>query len=399
VTVFDGTAPTLDGVPEDDTVECDAIPCAADVTAYDNCDGISLHYTEVRNDGDCPYRYTLTRTWTATDACGHPYSESQILTVVDTHSPVFNGIEPTPINDFECVYETRPVEQDFSSSFTENCGTYTVDFDYTTAVGSCDGNYYLHYVWFVEDQCGNNDTVEVTHQVIDTTAPVCDVVPAESYECVDNLAVQPYDIVPTPYCDDACENTHILGALTTNEVVNIECAGTYQIHRVWELTDDCGNRGITEHYVTVTDSTNPEFNEICPSSVTVECDSVPEAAVLTARDDCDADVPVTYIEERTEWTPACNNHYTLTRTWTAVDDCNHQISCVQVITVEDTTAPVITGVPEDYSGSCEDIPCPEKACATDNCDGLDFSFTETIANVECPNEYDLVRTWVATDDC
>ena len=77
-----------------------------------------------------------------------------------------------------------------------------------------------------------------------------------------------------------------------------------------------------------------------PLDVTVECDAVPAPAILTATDNCDGDVPVEFKERRIDG--PCPDSYTLTRTWTATDDCGNSTSCSQTITVEDITPPAIT---------------------------------------------------------
>ncbi|MBK7342547.1 MAG: hypothetical protein IPJ06_05230 [Saprospiraceae bacterium] len=46
--------------------------------------------------------------------------------------------------------------------------------------------------------------------------------------------------------------------------------------------------------------------------ITVECDAVPVAEVVTAHDNCDLDVDVTYNEVKTDG--SCPDYYTLTRT-------------------------------------------------------------------------------------
>jgi hypothetical protein len=68
ITVTDNEFPVLTGVPSNVTVECNAVPVAITVTATDNCSTSAVTYSEVRTDGDCPNRYTLTRTWSTTDA-------------------------------------------------------------------------------------------------------------------------------------------------------------------------------------------------------------------------------------------------------------------------------------------------------------------------------------------
>ncbi|RIK68138.1 MAG: hypothetical protein DCC65_04775 [Planctomycetota bacterium] len=61
----------------------------------------------------------------------------------------------------------------------------------------------------------------------------------------------------------------------------------------------------------------------------------------SATDNCTEQPNVTYSDEITEG--ECAPEYTITRTWTATDDCGNTSTCVQTITVVDTTAPVISG--------------------------------------------------------
>ncbi len=84
VSIADTTAPTLSGVPTNGTVGCDAVPPPANPTATDNCDpSPSIAFNEAATGGACP-GFTLTRTWTATDACGNSTAATQVITVLDT---------------------------------------------------------------------------------------------------------------------------------------------------------------------------------------------------------------------------------------------------------------------------------------------------------------------------
>jgi hypothetical protein len=117
------------------------------------------------------------------------------------------------------------------------------------------------------------------------------------------------------------------------------CAGNYTITRTWTATDDCNNTISHTQIITVEDTTAPVWAQAMPANVTVQCNAIPAVpAVITATDNCDTDVTIAFNETTTPG--SCAGNYTITRTWTATDDCNNTISHTQIITVEDTTAPV-----------------------------------------------------------
>ncbi|MBI4719715.1 MAG: hypothetical protein HY770_00460, partial [Chitinivibrionia bacterium] len=135
----------------------------------------------------------------------------------------------------------------------------------------------------------------------------------------------------------------------------------------------------------------------CPSElVNVQCmDDVPAPANVTAWDYCDADVDIVFNEVDDGQT--CPK--TITRTWTATDDCDNTASCSQTIIIDDTTDPVLSGCPVDVTVQCiGNVPAPANVTATDNCDG---SIKPVLVEVDdgktCPKV--ITRTWTATDAC
>jgi large repetitive protein len=69
--------------------ECSAVPAPAVLTATDNCSAAGVIYSEVEESGECDGEYTLIRTWIATDACGNSASLVQTVNVYDNTAPVF----------------------------------------------------------------------------------------------------------------------------------------------------------------------------------------------------------------------------------------------------------------------------------------------------------------------
>src|SRR5690606_31285136 len=73
VTVNDVTAPVLSPIPANDTLEaCDLIPVPANITASDVCDAnVDISYKQDTITFVNAYRYTIRRTWKATDDSGN----------------------------------------------------------------------------------------------------------------------------------------------------------------------------------------------------------------------------------------------------------------------------------------------------------------------------------------
>jgi hypothetical protein len=133
----------------------------------------------------------------------------------------------------------------------------------------------------------------------------------------------------------------------------------------------------------------------CPADLEVECgDSTHPDDTGYPTVTGDPEPTVTYEDEITE--QECG--YIITRTWTAENDCGIA-TCVQVITVVDTTPPAFNEeLPADAEYEClDEVPAAAELTATDNCDGdVDVNFEETVEG-ECPTI--ITRTWTAVDAC
>jgi hypothetical protein len=380
ITVQDTQAPVLSAAPANVTVECDAVPTAATLTATDNCDAPVVTYNETRTNGNSPSNYTLTRTWTATDACGNTSSKTQVITVRDTQVPVLSA---APAN---VTVECDAVPAAATLTATDNCDAApVVTYNESRTNGNCPSNYILTRTWTATDASGNTSGKTQVITVQDTKAPVLSAAPANvTVEC---------DAVPAAATLTATDNCDAPVVTYAEVRTNGNCPSNYTLTRTWTATDACGNTSSKTQVITVQDTQAPVLSA-APVNVTVECDAVPVAATLTATDNCNTPV-VTYAQVRTNGNSPSN--YTLTRTWTATDACGNASSKTQVITVQDTQAPVISAAPANVTVECNEVPAAAILTATDNCNTPVVVYSEVRTNGNCPSNYILTRTWTATD--
>ena len=94
VDVTDDTAPLLQDLPNDYTLNCpvelEELDALTTVFATDDCSTASLTMTETFINGDCPSEFTRIRTFTATDGCGLTSQHTQTVEVIDVVDPVLN---------------------------------------------------------------------------------------------------------------------------------------------------------------------------------------------------------------------------------------------------------------------------------------------------------------------
>jgi hypothetical protein len=374
--VVDTTAPVFTSVAEDMTVNCDQIPAAADMTASDNCSGVNITMNEQMSEG-CPY--TITRTWTAMDECGNSTNYVQVLTVIDEVAPVIMNV-PMGIT-VECGDEAAAAEGVYA---IDNCDS-DVELTYSEVPGSGFCTHYMVRTWTAVDNCGNTTTATQTITYIDTTAPVFEGEDSElTLEC--NMQASIVAPIATDVCDTEVDVTM---EMTSTPGV---CENNWTEVYTWTATDDCGNTAVRTMTINYVDTTAPTFDFV-PANATVECDAVPAVEMAIATDNCDDEVTVSVEETSTEGCP-----YTITRTFTAVDNCGNMSQASQVLTVVDTTNPVLVGVPSDVTILCTDSLPAYEVSAYDNCDlNVLVTMSQSTEYFSCGHA--VTRTWTATDAC
>jgi hypothetical protein len=455
VMVKDEEAPVADQDAEagDATVECDDADGLAEALAFaptftDNCDATTpaVLTSDVSTKGTDPdecdfYTYTITRKWTATDACGNVSDEYvQVITVEDTEKPVADQTAGAGDVTLECDDASGlTAALAFAPTFTDNCDATTpavLTSDVSTKGTDPDNcNFYTYTItrkWTATDACGNvSDEYTQVITVEDTEKPVADQTAGAgdvTLEC-DDASGLTAALAFAPTFTDNCDATTpavLTSDVSTKGTDPDNCNFyTYTITRKWTATDACGN--VSDEYVqviTVEDTEKPVADQTAGAGdVTLECD---DASGLTAAlafaptftDNCDATTPAVLTSDvSTKGTDPdeCDFYtYTITRKWTATDACgNVSDEYVQVITVEDTEKPVAdqTAGAGDVTLECDDASGLTAALAfaptfTDNCDATTPAVLTSDVSTKGtdPDEcdfytYTITRKWTATDAC
>ncbi|OBQ51805.1 hypothetical protein VQ01_15120 [Tamlana sp. s12] len=389
-TIEDTTAPSITDTASDITYEClSDVPVVGSLTATDQCSGlITTTGVDVVDDTN-PCHVIIKRTWTFTDDCSNTSSTTQTITVTDTTAPVLD----LPVNvTAECSDNLSPIIFGTATA-TDNCDPAPgVTYNDVKTNGPCSGTYTITRTWTATDSCGNTVSANQIISTSDTTAPTFD----QSVLPID--VVVECDNVPAAEVLTASDNCGNASVSVSDRRINGSCPSNYIIERTYTATDECGLTNTHIQTITVQDTKGPVFVEALPATtLRVECDAVPIPETLTATDICGS-ATVTVNDVRTNG--YCKYNYSITRTWTAKDECGLTTTHTQIITVEDTKAPLfVESLPTDITVECDAIPFPENLTATDNCGNATVSVSDVKIIDNCANNYVIERTYTAKDEC
>ncbi len=375
ITRVDTTPPVFGPMPADIEAECGAVPEPAEVVAFDNCSEVNITFTQTTSSGGCP---NIFRTWVATDACGNSVSHTQTIYVDDTEPPVISGIPPN--TNASCNALPPLPDPEVSDNCDDEVEVALVE----TVVGS--GCFFtIIRTWIATDNCGNTAVVSQSITVEDTEAPVfVNVPPFQTVDC------SVLDAMPLPDVIDDCGDQL---SITFEDVID-GSGCNYTINRTYTAMDLCGNVAQASTIIQVEDNTPPMIYGVGPNAM-VQCGSIPDPNNAYAVDQCGGqallEVSDTVIGE------GCS--YIINRSYTATDECGNMMTLTQLIYVNDTSAPVLLGVPENLVLDCgSEVPPAPQVGAVDHCDGVvSVSFNEFTEFNGCAEV--VTRVWSAVDQC
>ena len=271
------------------TVSCPALVPTAfpdQYTAYDECNDeeAGVVFKEVRTNGACPNKYTLTRTWTATDGCGNTAQYTQVINVNDTEPPHFNST-PNHMNLVSCASEI-PAPPHLTAE--DNCydlsALPTVTLKEVISDQQCANKFKLTRTWTATDACGNTATVSQIFVVLDVSRPVFEGAqpPLLNVSCEKDI--------PEPPTQTATDNCGANVTIAYSETkTNVQCANRFTLTRKWIASDACGNTASRTQTIIVYDDEAPKLTAISATPVVLWPPNHKMRDVMinyTATDDC-----------------------------------------------------------------------------------------------------------------
>ncbi len=425
ITVDDLTPPIISGVPSSQTYSCASeVPVGrtTSVTVSDNCTGlVTVTVTDVTTAGNCANKYTITRRWIATDICGNTTSATQTITVEDLMPPVITGVPAS--QTYSCA-ALVPVGQTASVTATDNCsGLVTVTVTDLTTAGSCANRYTITRRWTATDACGNTSSATQIITVNDQTPPsiLGSIQLIQIEGCSEAALPAPVTSVAALEglglnISDGCSPDASL-TVTSRVVSSGSCP--IVVSRIYTITDPCGNSSSYTQIFNIGDNTLPVVSgtiqtvsiEGCSAaSAPSPVNSVAELEAL-GLDIADGCTPDNSLSVSSSQTQAGSCPLVITRTYTITDICGNSANAVQIINIDDNTAPLVTGTLSTTvieGCSVGDVPAPVTTVAaletmglviTDACtsDGnLVVSSTQTTSGT-CPIV--VTRVYRITDAC
>jgi ethanolamine utilization microcompartment shell protein EutS len=342
----DNTPPTFTGSYANISLGCNpANPSGSlgTATATDACGAVTITSSDglvVSNVCD----RSLTRTFTARDACNNTATTSRTVTWTDDNTPpTFTG---SSANVALGCNPSNPSGSLGTATATDACGTVTItSSDGAIVTTGC--NRSLTRTFTARDACTNTST---TSQIVTWTVDVTPPTFTGSYANV-SLGCNPANpsgSLGTATATDACGAVTITSS--DGSVVSNVCGRS--LTRTFTAIDGCNNTSTTSRTVTWTDDNIPPIFTGSYATIALGCNPANPAGSLgtaTATDACGA-VTITS-SDGSIVSNVCDRSQT--RTFTVVDACNNSATTSRTVTwTVDVTPPTFTGSYANVSLGC-----------------------------------------------
>lgn len=386
----DSVDPSVLGTPEISD-NCTA-PADMDLLHFDNTTGLT----------GCNGTGTIYRTWIVYDDCGNVNSCLQTIQVIDKTGPV---LTVPPAITISCEYEDD-LDELGRATAVDACtpaAAITIDYkDNNQGLIFCNGTGMRIRTWTATDLCGNSTSGEQRIQFIDTLAPIF----YTPFDVTLNYSDDPANLDLTGEVEiytDNCATAFSIDVAWHDDLSDIEdCDGSPVLHRIWTLTDPCGNAASSVQRIRINNYSMSHIK--FPADVQIPCDADKGDLALTGRvslpkNSCAYLMDTVYYQDLGFVAP-----YQVARQWVCMDYCGHMAMDTQMIYLVDQVKPVLTvhdmgisfATSEEVTIDINDVVTE----ANDNCDGeLDLAISQNVFGcgdfLDSPQEVVIVT---ATDD-
>jgi len=244
ITVVDTTPPCFDEMPEDTTVECDAVPEPCEVFTV----GENLHVDFFESKSESSYGFSkIIRKWKACDKSGNCNAFDQTITVEDTTPPIFTRVPRDTTLPCDC--ESFPGMANLAA--IDNCDDFvTVQHTEQEIEIDCPDTYKLVRRWIAVDHAGETTTHAQTISIVDNIPPTIVGHPVDSTIQCDDLFISNLPKV-TAY-DNCADDVQV-----NHHAVEKADMCTVRRHYTFWAYDDCGGYDWAVWDLVVEDSDGP----------------------------------------------------------------------------------------------------------------------------------------------
>lgn len=405
------------------------------LTAVDDCGNVtwSNDFTELMNGcggdtGEASVEYV------ATDDCGNIDLVVINFTVVDNTPPVWD-MDPENLNlvcdqnvDIDALIQQWLANVGGGVASDQCSGNIVYGNNYTGLMPGCGNTGMVNVNFTARDACGSTVTRTAAVTVSDNQEPsIDDPAVSQSVDCDDPNAISYADWLATHGGANASDDcTPITDAdWSTNIISNMPgCGTTFERIVAFTVTDACGNSTGTTATYTLMDDMPPAIVP-GPMDLTESCGGNDQSVLNSwidniggamASDNCGNATWTTFryttstgasgenivIGDQAAYPQivASNCNFTVNIEWEVRDDCGNTAHTIAEFTLEDNQGPVFSNVPASTSVECNNVPGVSTPTIMDSCDpNPSIDFDESTQAGDCPGNYMLTRTWIATDDC
>ena len=367
------------------------------VSATDGCDldGIALSV----NSLDCTDKGTPTIVVaTATDENDNTATCEISVSVDDNMAPTCTLLDNLVFPPNVTITET-----DVLDTFEDNCATSSSATTVTPDIFDCTMLGVQTITVTVTDDCGNTGSCTADVEIVDNSMPIC-----VAQDITVSLTVAGNAVITAEDVDGgstaACGNSVDLSVTPTV----FDCSDQGDNIVTLTVTASGGDSASCTAVVTIVDDLPPTI--VCPVDMTIDCNSdISNLDIFgdaTISDNCD-DNP-TVMEDNVIDVNACNVG-TVERIFTATDENGNSSTCMQTITIDAGTNPIVESDITWPTSPFDLLECVPDAnnidsgmpiVDTSNADCFNISITfEDFGNNGGNCDNDFTRVWTVTDSC